>query len=302
MAEQTPTQDDFTGKTVGAYQIQAAIGQSRWGTIYRAMQTTVHRTVALKILSPEIAALPGKVEHFLEESRATAQLSHQNIVSIFEAGRADGVFFRAMEYMDGPLLPEFLREGHSVNEQHLLQAIAGIAHALGFLWQRKVLHQPPAARNILISSEGTPKLINIEPTDAAPSQSPQEDILALGLALAHISNEIAAVSKPVAELVERMMVAHDRKSFDSLADLAHAAEGLERQLFPPPPQPTRLTVEKMQAKRKPVVIVILVAGLLAVIAAVVVIKWREAVKLYGPARPSDFGTMVEVRDGATPFY
>jgi serine/threonine protein kinase len=254
MTEQNPNPNSFVGKTVGSYSVEAEIGQSRWGAVYRAMQTTVHRTVALRILSPEIASLPGKVEHFLEESRATAQLSHHNIVRIFEAGRADGIFFCAMEYMDGPSLSEFLREGHSVSEQHMLQLIAGIARALDFLWQRKILHQPPEAKNILINSEGTAKLINVEPTEAPPSQSPQEDVLALGLALAHVSNEISPVGKPVAELVERMMGAHDRKPFESLVELAEAAETLEQQLYPPAPPTVRHTLEKIQPRKtKPII-------------------------------------------------
>jgi formylglycine-generating enzyme required for sulfatase activity len=297
MAEPNSNQNSFVGKTVGAYRVEAEIGQSRWGTIYRALQTTVHRTVALKILSPEISALPGKIEHFLEESRATAQLSHHNIVRIFEAGRTDGIFFCAMEYMDGPALTEFLREGHSVNEQLLLQLIAGIARALDFLWQKNILHQPPEIRNILINSEGTAKLINVEPIELPPSQTQQEDVLAFGLALAQLSNEIAPVSKPVAEMVERMMAAHDRKPFESLAELVGAAETLERQLFPPV-TPAKYGVEKMQPKKtKPVVLVVSALAIVALIAIVAVMKWREAKNLsqFGP--PGDLGTMIEVPAG-----
>lgn len=298
MAEPSSNPDSFIGKTVGAYQVEAEIGQSRWGTIYRAMQTSVHRMVALKILSPEISALPGKVEHFLEESRATAQFSHHNIVRIFEAGRNDGIFFCAMEYMDGPALTEFLREGHSVNEQHMLQLVAGVARALDFLWQKNILHQPPETRNILINGEGTAKLINVEPTELPPSQTQQEDVLALGLALAGLSNEIAPVSKPVAELVERMMAAHDRKPFESLTELAGAAETLERKLFPPVTPTSKYVVEKMQRKKtKPIVVVASVLAIAALIATVVVIKWREAASQSGLARPGDLGTMIEVPAG-----
>lgn len=303
MPEPDTNSGSLVGKTVGTYLIEGEVAQSRWGTVYRAVQTSIHRTVALKILSPDIAALPGKVDHFLEESRSTAQLSHHNIVHIFEAGRADGHYFCTMEYMDGPPLSEFLREGHTVHEQHLLETIAGLAHALDFLWHRNILHQPPEGKNILVSSEGIAKLINVEPTDAPPSQSPKDDLLALGLALADVANEIAPVSKPVAELVERMLGAHDREPFESLAELAGAADALNRQLFPPPPPPTRLTVEKIQARKtKPIVIVISVAAVLALVAGVAVFKWREATAVQGIPRPGDFGTMVEVPDDAGPFW
>ena len=52
-------EDPLIGKTLGAYRVDAELGQSRWGKVYRAWQEAVHRPVALKVLSPEIAALPG---------------------------------------------------------------------------------------------------------------------------------------------------------------------------------------------------------------------------------------------------
>ena len=115
------------GRTIVVYKVEKEIGESRWGKIYRAVQASIGRTVALRILSPELAAMMGKVEHFLEESRAEAQLVHPHIVSIYEAGHSDGTFFSAMEFMDGPSLPEYLRHGNVVDEHRLLQTVAGVA-------------------------------------------------------------------------------------------------------------------------------------------------------------------------------
>ncbi len=232
-----PLEQDLVGKTVGAYRIEEQIGQSRWGKIYRAVQNAVHRTVALKILSPEIASLPGKVEHFLEGSRPAAQISHPNIAAIYEAGRSDGMFYCAMEFMDGPPLEQFLRKDAAVDEHRLLQTIIGVARALDFLWQRKIPHQPPAARNILTDSDGVCKLINVVPEGALPSESAQQDIQALGVLLAEIANDISPVTRPVGELVERMVAAPGRQPFRSLADVADAAAALGERLFPSaPPQ------------------------------------------------------------------
>jgi hypothetical protein len=224
---------DLIGKTIGTYRIESEIGESRWGKIYRATQTTVYRTVALKTLAPEFARLPGKSDSFLEEMRAEAQIIHSHIVTVYEAGYADGLHFCAMEYMDGPELGEFLRQGDGVNEHHLLQTMSGVAQALDFLWQRNVPHQPPDLSNILTYSSGVVKLTNIRPLDAAPAESPRADIQALGLILGTLVNQIAPVRRPIAELVQRMFDPTGRETFGSLAEVVRAATALDLELFPP---------------------------------------------------------------------
>src|SRR5439155_25558104 len=121
------------GKTLGAYRVDAELGQSRWGKVYRAWQEAVHRPVALKVLSPDIAALPGKVDHFRDEARTEAQWNHENLIAVYEAGYAAGVHFRAMELIDGPPLAQFLRKGDAVDEHRLLRTIVAVARGLEFL-------------------------------------------------------------------------------------------------------------------------------------------------------------------------
>jgi hypothetical protein len=289
--ESSPPHDPLVGTTVGVYRVDEAVGSSRWGRIYRAWQSSVHRPVTLKVLAPEIAALPGKVDHFLEDSRAVAALSHPHIVAIYEAGHANGVHYCAREFMDGPPLAGFLREGMGVNEHRALQTIAGVARALHYLWRRQFPHQPPEAKDILTShTDGVAKLVNIAPEDAPPSQSERDDILALGLVVGGVVNEIGEVSKPVAELVERMVGAHDRKPFGSLAELADAAEHLDRQLFPPPAPPTPAS-DTTGARRRAVLFGL--AGLLVIAAAVAFAVF--SVRSRRPLeRPADFGAMVRV--------
>ena len=133
MTGSAPAQDPLVGRTLRGYGIREPIGVSRWGRVYRAFQKTTRRVVAIRILSPEIAALPGKTDQFLEESRAEASLVHPHLVTVYEGGQSKGTYFCAMEYMDGPPLPQFLRKEGGVNEHHLLQTIVGVARALDFL-------------------------------------------------------------------------------------------------------------------------------------------------------------------------
>lgn len=258
------------GKTVGAFIIEAEISPSRWGMVYRATQRSIHRTVALKVLSPQLAAVPGRPEHFLEMMRATARIVHPHIVTIYEAGNADGVHYCAMEYMDGPPLAEFLRADTAVDEHRLLQTITSVARVLDLLWQRNTPHQPPEARNILTDNTGLVKLINVLPLENSPSLSPHEDILALGLVLANLANDISPVSKPVSEIVERMVGAVGREPFGSAAELALAAADLDHELFPAPTPPPPSVGKIPPKKIKPatlltgiVVVLLAVAGIVA---------------------------------------
>jgi serine/threonine protein kinase len=292
MADPIATSQEFVGKTVGAYRVEEEIGRTRWGKVYRAVQSTVNRTVALKILSPEIAALPGKIERFLEESRAAAQISHPNIVAIYEAGRGDGVFYCAMEYLDGPPLEKFLRKDAVVDEHRLLQSIVSVGRALDFLWQRNIPHQPPTARNILTDRDGTCKLISVGAEGAVPSDSPRQDMQALGVALGEIVNEISPVSRPVAELVECMVGARAHKLFGSLTELAAAAEALDKRLFPSAP-PTERKPEAIPTKKtRPAVAVGIVLAVIAV--AVTIAVWPKRSEPPPLARPADLGAMVHV--------
>ena len=233
MTKPAPEQDPLTGKTLRAYRIQEPIGVSRWGKVYRASQSSMNRTVAVRILSSEIAALPGRTGQFLEDSRAAARMIHPHLVAVYEAGQAEGTYFCAMEYMDGPPLSEFLRKGNAVDEHHLLQMIIGVARALDFLWQRKVPHQPPLDRNVLTTIDGSVKLVNIEPDEVQASHSPQDDILNIALMVAAIANGIAPVSRTISGFVECMLGIEGHEPFASLGEVADAAEALDHELFPP---------------------------------------------------------------------
>ncbi len=268
--EPTPAPDPLIGRTLRAYELQEEIGISRWGKVYRAIQRSTNRTVAVRILSPELAGLPGKTNHFLEESRTDAALVHPHLVAVYEAGQAEGVYFCAMEYMDGPPLPQFLRKDGGVDEHRLLLAIVGVARALDFFWQRQIPHQPPQDKNVLTNADGTVKLINVEPVEVQPSQSPREDVLSLAVMIATLANDIAPVSKSISELVENMMVREGHKQFASPGEVADAAEVLDRKLFPPV-KVGRSTLGQIRPKHVgPVTVAAL--GLLA-LAVVAVAAW-----------------------------
>ena len=86
---------------LGPYRIVEAIGAGGMGEVYRARDTKLDRTVALKILPPELAKSEERRTRFLREAKAASAIDHPNVAHIYEIGEADGVHFIAMQYVDG---------------------------------------------------------------------------------------------------------------------------------------------------------------------------------------------------------
>lgn len=300
------TEPNLIGRVIGAYKIQAEIGLSRWGRVYRALQTSVNRTVALKVLSPELTTDSQIAAQFLAESREAAKLSHPHIINVYEAGRADSVMFCATEYMDGPSLPEFLKAEAGINEKRLLDVLVAGARALDYLWQRQVRHTPPNIQHILTSHAGTVKLSNIQASpDDQPSQSLQQDIHTLGMMLAQLCNDIGPVSRSIGAIIERMVGVGDQPPFESLNQVAAEAVAVQRKLFPPPKTAPKLAQPSFQPKRVSRWKVLATAAGVVVVAGLITLAYMvfwpsEPPRDFGPLppqRPSDFNTMVTIPAG-----
>jgi len=289
------------GTMLGPYFVEEQIGQTRWGPVYRAMQTAVNRPVALKVLTPELMAEPDKVDRFLASARQAAQVSLDGVVAVYEVGTASGVHYCAMELMDGPPLREFLRKTNirgCADERRLLRMITEVATTLDTLWKNKVPHQPPLEANLLANKTGHVKMINIQPGERPASGSPEQDMETLGVLVATLANAVGTVSRRVGAFVERLMDTQSRKKFRSLTEVASAAEALDREMFPAvSPKPAAPAPAKRRLS--PLAIGVSVAVLLALIGGIWWMVW-SLMRTMGPAknqRPADAGTMVEVPAG-----
>ena len=142
MAGQTSNGEKLIGKVISGYVLVEVVSTCRWGPVFSAIQTSMDRAVALKVLAPEFT---GESDQFLAEARAAAQITHPRIVAVFEAGFADGYYFCATEFTDGPPLAEFLHKGDAVDEHRLLDTIVGLAEALDTLSEETMVTGRPAA-------------------------------------------------------------------------------------------------------------------------------------------------------------
>jgi len=148
--------------TVGDYQLLETVGEGENGVVFRALQQSLDRIVALKILNGKIAANRAALQRFQNEARATARLNHPNIVAGIDVGTDQGLHYFAMEFVDGGTATEFIEScAKQVPEDQALgivrQAAAGLhaAHALG------MLHKDVKPDNILLTKEGVAKLADL---------------------------------------------------------------------------------------------------------------------------------------------
>src|SRR5438067_321924 len=100
-------EDDLTGRTLGDYRLLRRLGQGGMGQVYLAEQLSLRRKIAFKVLRPEMASNPGSLARFQQEAHSVAQLTHANIVQVYNFGTLEGLHYMALEYVEGRNLREF---------------------------------------------------------------------------------------------------------------------------------------------------------------------------------------------------
>jgi tRNA A-37 threonylcarbamoyl transferase component Bud32 len=133
------------------------LGQGGMGAVYKARQPGLDRLVALKILPPEAGRDPAFAERFTREARALARLSHPNIVTVYDFGQADGLYFLVMEYVDGLNLRQLSRQGE-LKPREALKIVPPICDALQFAHDEGVVHRDIKPENILVDKKGRVKI------------------------------------------------------------------------------------------------------------------------------------------------
>ncbi len=133
------------------------IGQGGMGAVYKARQKELERVVALKILPPGIGQDPAFAQRFTREAKALAKLSHPGIVTLYEFGKADGLFFFLMELVEGVSLRQLL-EGERISTREALAIVPQICDALQYAHDQGVVHRDIKPENILLDRQGRVKV------------------------------------------------------------------------------------------------------------------------------------------------
>jgi tRNA A-37 threonylcarbamoyl transferase component Bud32 len=181
------------------YRILEPIGAGGSSQVYLAQDTALGREVAVKVLDPQAAADGTLRKLFVKEARALAQLSHPNIVGVFDVGEVDGLPFIVMEYVAGSSLKQRIERTGALPLADVVRLTDGIATGLAFAHSRGIIHADLKPSNILLDQNDQPKICDfgIARTPAEDSDSPQLFATALYVAPERVEGRPASVASDV---------------------------------------------------------------------------------------------------------
>ena len=147
------------GTKLGPYVVQSLIGTGGMGEVYRARDTRLDRTVAVKVIPRSLSADPFRRQRFEREARAISALQHPNICTLYDIGSQDGTEYLVMEYLEGETLAERLLKGRLSLDQTVRYATE-VADALDGAHRRGIVHRDLKPANIFITTHGEAKVLD----------------------------------------------------------------------------------------------------------------------------------------------
>jgi serine/threonine protein kinase len=138
-------------------EILELLGQGGMGAVYKARQTKLDRLIAVKILPPEVARDPAFAERFMREARSLARLNHPHIVTVYDFGEANGLFYFSMEFVDGKNVRHLLEAG-KLPQAQALRIVPQVCEALRYAHDEGIVHRDIKPENILLDKKGRVKI------------------------------------------------------------------------------------------------------------------------------------------------
>ena len=143
-----------TGSTLGDFKVEDEVGRGGMGVVYRAVQISLGRPVALKVIAGSLSDNVAFRDRFVRESRLAASLDHPNVIPVFAAGETDGVLYIAMRYVDGTDLRSLVAAEGRLDPLRAAGVIAQVASALDAAHERGLVHRDVKPANILVAARG----------------------------------------------------------------------------------------------------------------------------------------------------
>ena len=145
---------------IGKYHILELVGEGAMGVVYKAVDSVLDRTVAVKVMNDAIARHEELRARFLREAQAAASLQHPNVVSIYDLGEVDGHLYIAMEFVQGADLESIVQQGTPLSLQEKLDIVIDVLTGLTFAHKRGIVHRDIKPANIRIAEDGRAKLMD----------------------------------------------------------------------------------------------------------------------------------------------
>ena len=162
-----------TGDRLGPYEIVAPLGAGGMGEVYRARDTRLGRDVAIKVLPAEFASDPDRLRRFEQEARATGQLNHPNILTVFDIGRHEGAPYIVTELLEGETLQERLRPG-GLPLRKAVEIAIEIARGLAAAHDKGIIHRDLKPANLFVTIDGRVKILDFGIAKLAAPRSAHE--------------------------------------------------------------------------------------------------------------------------------
>jgi len=156
-----------SGITLSPYQILSPLGAGGMGEVYKARDTRLDRTVAIKVLPEHVASDPDLRQRFEREAKTTSSLNHPHICTLFDVGEHEGANFLVMEYLEGDTLAQRLKKG-AVPLEQVLEIAVEIADALDKAHRQGITHRDLKPGNIMLTKSGA-KLLDFGLAKLRPS-------------------------------------------------------------------------------------------------------------------------------------
>ena len=147
----------------GRYRVESLIARGGMATVYLGTDTRLERTVALKIMHAELASDEDFVRRFVGEARSVAQLSHPNVVTVYDQGADGHTLYLAMEYVPGRTLRDLLNSRGRLSAREALDVMAGVLGGLAAAHDAGIAHRDVKPENVLLNDSGAVKVASLLP-------------------------------------------------------------------------------------------------------------------------------------------
>ncbi len=227
--DRTLPPDELVGTTLGDYQVEAKIDVHSFGGIYRAVQTSMGRTVRLYVMSSEDAADGGSVQKFISNASVKANVRHPAVLAVFEAGERDGRYFYACEHVPNTTVEELAEEGRKLNVATVLRFLQTAADVMAYFGRERIQHDPLRPSQLLLDAKGQPRIANVAAHEGSSGAESGEEIRALTAMLMPLM-AVGADSGRAAELLAE--AGQPQSDFRSWAAVAQEAKNRQPQVKP----------------------------------------------------------------------
>ena len=157
----TPKEVDLSGQTVGGYEVKSMLGAGGMGAVCLARQKSLDRDVALKILPGRFAQNPDFLVRFTREALSAAQLTHHNIIQVYDVGNDSDVHYISMEFVRGDSLADMIRRDGPLNHEDAAGYVLQAARGLKYAHERGIIHRDIKPDNLMLNEHGIVKVADL---------------------------------------------------------------------------------------------------------------------------------------------